>query len=470
MESKLAIRKPPVRRHRWFERLMAIIATINFALVLLDLSYIPWRDFYLREIPSLIQVYDPIKGIEPHRETQAYLNRVNKLEQQVMQTGLESAEVESLLQDLRSRSNEMIEDNPFALAKKSGALEKIKNQVRDRVGKESAHQAFNEFWSQAYLSQAGCQQELNFFNTETRPLIQTNYYLSLGINGKFIDKFWLIDLPFTILFALEFLVRTFYISRQYPNFSWLQGMLRRWYDVFLLLPLLRWVRVIPVMVRLYQSELLNFEPVRQQINHDFVANFAEELTEIMGIQVINQMQGAIQRGDLARWLFQPGNHRPYININNTNEVQAIAARLINLSVHNVLPKIQPDLEALVHHTLESNLKEFPVFQQFQNVPVLSHLPSQIDEDLAKSLSQTAFNNALKAVEDPVVAELTTRLIDNFGKALEVELQKKHNFKEIESLLIDMLEEIKVNYVKGIAESGMDKILDEAEQLHLIVRQ
>ena len=89
MESTLAIRKPPVRRHRWFERLMAIIATINFALVLFDLSYIPWRDFYLREIPSLIQVYDPIKGIEPHRETQAYLNRVNELEPQVMQTGIE---------------------------------------------------------------------------------------------------------------------------------------------------------------------------------------------------------------------------------------------------------------------------------------------------------------------------------------------------------------------------------------------
>ena len=49
---------------------MAIAATVNLGLVLFDLSYVPWRDFYLRNFPGLIRVYDPIKGIEPHRETE----------------------------------------------------------------------------------------------------------------------------------------------------------------------------------------------------------------------------------------------------------------------------------------------------------------------------------------------------------------------------------------------------------------
>lgn len=153
MIQKLAHSKPPVRRNRWFERLMAIIALVNLGLVFFDLSYIPWRDFYFQHSPALIQLYDPIKGIEPHRETQTYLNKVDALEVQVIETGLDSPQTEALLQNLRHLSNQMIEDNPFALANKSGYLEKIKNQMRDRVGKTSAHAAFETFWSQAYLPQ-----------------------------------------------------------------------------------------------------------------------------------------------------------------------------------------------------------------------------------------------------------------------------------------------------------------------------
>jgi hypothetical protein len=67
-----------------------------------------------------------------------------------------------------------------------------------------------------------------------------------------------------------------------------------------------------------------------------------------------------------------------------------------------------------------------------------------------------------------VGELSSRLIKNFRDALEKELQKKHNLQEIQSLLIDMLEEIKINYVRGIAEGGVEKILEEADQLHQII--
>ncbi|NJO49898.1 MAG: hypothetical protein HC840_11155 [Leptolyngbyaceae cyanobacterium RM2_2_4] len=41
------------RRARLFERIMAAIALLNFALVLFDYSYIPFRDFYLRQIPPI---------------------------------------------------------------------------------------------------------------------------------------------------------------------------------------------------------------------------------------------------------------------------------------------------------------------------------------------------------------------------------------------------------------------------------
>jgi len=78
--------------------------------------------------------------------------------------------------------------------------------------------------------------------------------------------------------------------------------------------------VIPVTIHLYQADLLNLEPVRAQINHDFVTNF-EEITEVVGVRIINQAQDAIQRGDVIRWLFRPDPRRPYVNINNITKIK-----------------------------------------------------------------------------------------------------------------------------------------------------
>ncbi len=465
----LKLAKLPVRRNRWFERLIAIIAVVNLGLVLFDLTYVPWRDLYFQELPKLTQLYDPIKGIQPHRETQNYLTQIEELQRQISSTGLQSPQVENLLEKLRSLSNEMIQDNPFAVANKSGSLEKIKNQMRNRTNRASAHQAFNLFWSYDYLSQTGWQQEIKFFNTHIKPIIQTNYYRKIWINGKSIDNFWQLDLPFSILFLLEFVAYSYYLYRTRAGLTRLEAILRHWYDIFLLLPFWRWLRVITVIIRLYQADLLNLEPVKAQIKHDFAANFAEELTEVVGIRIINQAQEAIRRGDVARWLFQP-NQRPYLNINNTNEVQAIASRLVHLSVYQVLPKIKPDLEALLRYNIESILKQSAIYQQLQSIPAMGHLPSQLTEKLVTDISQTAYSTLTTAIEDPVVTELSNRLVQNFSQTLKMEVQKEHNLQEIQSLLVELLEEIKINYVKGIAEAGLEETLEEAVQLHQIIHR
>ncbi|MCA1995482.1 MAG: hypothetical protein LDL41_26060 [Coleofasciculus sp. S288] len=438
---------------------------MNLVLVLFNLSYITLRDFYLEVVPGLTQLYDPVKGIEPHPETQNYLSTVNALEEQVLQAGLQSERADELLGELRQLSNRLVEDNPFQGADKSNTLEKIQHEMRIRVGEDYARDAFTTFWSQAYLSQAGWQQEIQFFNTQIRPLIERNYYRDVGRFGGFVDYFWLIDLPFIILFALEILARTYYTSHRKPELNWLEAILRRWYDFFLVLPFWRWLRVIPVTLRLYQTELLDLEPFRKQLNYDFAISFAEEIAEIIGVQVIDQMQESIQKGEATRWLLHPESRRSYVQVNNTNEVKAIATRLVNISVYDVLPQVQADVQALVRHSIESTLSQAAIYHQLQNVPGLSHLPSQLTETLAQNLSHTVYNNLVKALEDPVGAELTARLMGNFRDALEMELKKKHNRQEIESLLVDMLEEIKINYVRGVAEGGVERALAEVDQLH-----
>ncbi|AFZ34269.1 hypothetical protein Sta7437_0674 [Stanieria cyanosphaera PCC 7437] len=452
---------------RW-QKIAALIALVNLGLVLFNLSYIPARSFYWQVIPSLVNLYDPIKGITPHPETQNYLAQVNQLEEQLEQTELSSAQVEASFLELQILSYRMIDENPFEGVNPGNTLETIKSRIRNRVGENSSRDAFTTFWSSDYFNRFGWQAEIEFFNQEIRPLIATNYYREIGRFGGLVDYFWLIDLPFISFFVGEIFARTYFLSRRKPDLTWLGAILRRWYDLFLIFPFIRWLRIIPVTIRLYQVGWLNLKPLQKQINYDFAISFAGELTEIVGIQVIDQMQDAIKRGDVSNWLFHPETRRPYIQLNNRNEAKAIAGRLVNISIHDVLPQIQPDLKALLHHSLENTLIQLPIYEQLQNIPGLGDLPTRFTEQLAQNLSQAACQNAIEAMENPTTTELTKRLVTNFREVLETELQKKHNLQEIEELLVDMLEEIKFNYVKTLAEGGIERILEEADQLHQLI--
>lgn len=449
---------------RWLERLVALLALANFILVIFDWSYVRLRGFYWRTIPSLTQLYDPVKGIQPHPETQNYLNQLDRLSQNLAQTDIKSSEAQKLLAELRQSSQQLIQDNPFEDGNQSHLLAKINQELRTRTRQLNARDGFATFWSSPYLAQAGWQSELEFFNTRLRPLIASNYYREIDSYGQMVNYFWMIDLPFVLVFAIDFLVRTYRISRRRPDLNWLEAILRRWFDLFLLLPFWRWLRVIPVTIRLYQAELLNLEPIRAQLNHDFAISFAQELTEMIGVQVIDQLQETIQRGDFTRWLLHPEGRRPYVQLNNRNEALAIAQRLIHVSVHDVLPQVQPDVNDLIHHTITKTLNRVPLYPQIQSLPGLDGLPSQVIENLANTLSQTLYSNLTGTIDDPKGAEISARLTKNFRDALERELQKSHNLQEIESLLVDMLEEFKINYVERIAEGGLEKAVEETEKL------
>ena len=448
----------------WFERIMAITATVNLVLVVFDLSYVPWRDFYFRRVPEITRLYDPIKGIEPHRDTKKYLEAVAGLENQVTQTGLISPQVKAKLANIRFLSKEMIDTNPFAGAGKSGTLEKIKNRMREHIGQESSKAAFNTFWSQEYLSKHGWNQEIDFFNQKIRPGIAKNYYRKIGENGEFLDNFWIIDLPFVILFATELLGRTFLIKRKYSHLSWLEAILWRWYDLLLLIPFWRWLRVIPVTIRLDQAKLIDFYVIRRQIHQGILANFAEEITEIVVVQVINQFQGSIQRGEITRWLLESDHARSYIDINNINEVEAITGLLMKTLVNQVLPKIQPEVNAILCHSMEIACQQLPGYNNILMLPGLGKAQTQISEQLATQITNNIYAALSSTIKDPVAAKLSTQLIEKFTTSFTSEIKKKQVLQEIQSLLNDFLEEVKINYVQRLSQEDIDKILEETRKM------
>ena len=493
--QRLTKTKSQARRNLWFERVMASLALVNLLLVLFDLSYIPLRNFWLQgkiqvlgfplgqirfpgftveiPLPPIAQWYDPIKGIEPYRDTQQYLKRVDDLENQMLATGLQSPQVTVILQDLRRRSEEMIDTNPFQLANKTGTLERIKNRMREQVFKNrdaSAKESFRVFWSQQYLAANNRERGLGFFNNEIRPLIETNYFRPIAESGEFVNRFWLIDIWFVIPFALEFLARTWFISRRHTGVSWLDAMLWRWYDIFLLLPVFRWLRIIPVTIRLNQAEWLDLDPIQKQISQGFVASIAEDLTEVVVVRVINQVQSSIRDGDITKWLSQR-EVRPYIDLNNTDEVAALTTIIMQLVVYQVLPKIRPDLEALLQHHLEKALNQSPAYQGLQKVPGMEQLQHELAGRLVKEISQAVYDGINSAMEpDPVGDQLFRRLIEHLSEALGSEIQAKQTLQKIQSLLTDLLEEIKINYVERLSEEDLEEVLEQTRAIRQIAQQ
>ncbi|NEP43351.1 MAG: hypothetical protein F6K35_30655, partial [Okeania sp. SIO2H7] len=448
--KKLKIRTKK-REISLFEKVMAILAAANLALVLFNMTYVPMRDLYFRYLPSLVKTYDRVKGIEPNRDTQNYLDAVEDLKAALEPTSESSLEVTRLLEKLRQESIDMINENPFQVANKSGSLEKIKNRMRDKVPNpdDSAKDAFRTFWSQEYLDRQGWIEEINWFETKISPLMARNYYRGIGENGEPIDYFWKIDLiPFIIIFALEFLARTFVISRRHVGVNWRDAMLWRWYDIFLLLPFWRWLRVIPVTIRLHHAKLLDLEPVRAQASRGFVASFARELTEVVLLQTIDRIQKDVNSGELANRLFS-SEEREYIDLNNINEIEQILSRLLQVILCNVMPELRPDIEAILRYSIEGFIHQSPAYQRLKLLPGFDNLADRLAEQLVTELSnlasfgpQNAYENIKTAMEDPVGTKLSNQLVSNFGRALGEEIKKEKTLTEFQSLISAFLEEVK----------------------------
>jgi hypothetical protein len=470
---------------------MAAIATANYLLVLFDLTYIPLRDFWLQgrvqlfvklgqlveqEIPPdpiviprppITAGYDWVKGIEPNRETETYLRQVDRLENQIVGTPLQSPQITGILANLRRQSEEIIDTNPFQMADKTGTLEKMKNLMRQHVfgtNEGSSKEAFKQFWSVENLSGGRYRQELEFFNRKIRPLLVVNYYRPIGENGEPVNNFGLLDFPFFSIFALEFLGRTWFISRRRTGVSWLDAMTWRWYDVFLLIPLLRWLRIIPVVLRLHQAQLIDLHQIQKQASQGFVAGIAEDVTEVVVVNVLNQVQTSIRNGEIAKLLAQ-GTQRAYIDLNDINETVEILKLLVNLLVYQVMPAIKPDVEALLQYSIEKAIAQTPGYQGARFLPGAEQLGKNLTKQLVDRLYQTVHEGLKNLTQsDPQFDTLLQRLTENLVKSLGSEVQAQQSIDRLEYLLTALIEEVKINYVQRLSEEDVEAILDQTRAL------
>lgn len=477
------------------KRIVAIVSALNLGLVIFDITYIPLRDIWLNgritlakfkigpyeykginlkiiptSVSNFITQYDVIKGIQPHRDTQAFLEKYNFFKRTIYTKGLDSPEAEAIIAELRQASDEMITSNPFALAGKTGTLETIKNRMRDYMRnyiynpQDSSRLAFASFWDKKFLA-SNTQEKLSFFDRQIIPLIRTNFFRPFGESGEFVDYFGLIDFPFIAVIFADFVIRCFGISLRYNGVSFKDAILWRWYDLIFLLPRYRWLRIIPVTIRLDEAKILILEDIKKQASQGFVATIAEDITEIVVLRVFNQIQKLIETGSIERLVISQNPEKEYVDLNDINEVAEISKILISLLVEEILPQIQNEVEALLAYLLEKTVKESPVYN---NIIFLNN-GEKIVKEMSQKIAAAVYNSLGETLgklreEDKVFEQHLTRVFGKIGDTINLRPRAKQDINKIEELLVALLEEVKVNYIMSLAKEDIESILDEKRAL------
>lgn len=183
------------------------------------------------------------------------------------------------------------------------------------------------------------------------------------------------------------------------------------------------------------------------------------------MRVIDRLQDAIENDGVVNLI--KGSGREYIVLNNRNEMEVLSQQLVRMSLYEVFPEIKPDLDALLLHSMTNSMKEIPLYQNLKNLPGMQDQPEELAREII-GRSTDGLHDILKGmVEDPVGAELFNHMVQNFTKVMQKEIGKPDNATEIQTLLSDFLEEMKINYFRREEIEDVEdfeSIIEETRQL------
>ena len=472
----LAARKVSSPRFwRHWDQAVALWAALNLLWVAFDITYVPLRTFWLQRnltplpqvplvvplavLPDITPFYDPVKGIEPHRETQAWLASFQRLDQALLQ-GAPPAAIAPLRRRQLDLTVQMINENPFAASGNSGTLEKLKNRLRQRAGVDSAKQAAARLLADPWLAERGWRQERRFWQQQILPLVATSYWRSIDENGRPTDHFWRFDLLlFQSVFALDILLRVLRLRHRFPALSWRDALLRRWIDLPLLLPFWRWLRLAPVVERLSSAGLINVEPLRAAISRVVVALLALELFEVLALQLVDGTQSLIRSPQWPRWIRSLRSHQTVV-LGQQQELVELVRLWGPLLLGQVTPRLSPELQGLLGHALQQSLRELP-----GGAVVPPALTRQLAAGMVDSLVDLSRGTADRlAQSDARQVELLQSIVDRFWEELATALERGSTLERSQMLLFTLLQQLKRNYLAQVNRAGIDALMDELDEL------
>ena len=180
------------------------------------------------------------------------------------------------------------------------------------------------------------------------------------------------------------------------------------------------------------------------------------------LRVVDQTQNLIKEGQVSRWLVEATSQNRYIDLNGVDEVKIISERLSSLVVYQVLPKIKPELDALLAHSVNGAVSQTPGLKL---LPGFTDLTQQLTQQISAEVSRNLYGAIRQALSDEKGGELTGELISSFGTHFREEIQKDNTLRELQSLVNALLEEVKVNYVQRIDQQDTDRLQEQTYRLY-----
>ncbi len=468
---------------------MAVWASVNLLWVAFDLTYVPLRTFWLQRnlhpipsvplvvplpfLPDLTPWIDPIKGIEPHRETQSYLDQFQQLDRALLNGT--TAEGKRLLAVQVERTAQMIDGNPFLASQQTAKLEKIKNRLRQRANRDSAKQAAALLLSEEWLSRHPWREERQFWREQVLPLVATNYWRSIDENARPTDHAWRIDLLlFQWVFVLDILRRVVRLRRRLPGLSWRDALLRRWFDLPLLLPFWRWLRLVPVVERLQTSRLVNLEPLRAVVSRGVVALLALELFEVLALQLLDGAQGLVRSPRLPQRLRALRSHQSVVRSEDEQELVELMRIWAPLLLTQVAPRLAPQLQGLLDYTLRQSLDRSVVPPPLRQLRPLLQVESGISRQLASGMVDSLLDLSRRSGErlaqrDDRQLELLRQCIDRFWEELALALETGTALQRSQDLVCALIEGVKGTYLSQINRASIEALIQELDLLMATAR-
>lgn len=419
--------------------LLLVLSVANLFLAFFDYSYFELRPVYLRALPGLVHRYDPVKGVSPHRVTEAYLQGAEATFEAVS-AGAPVPSPARHLADMQSRSEDMIQEDPFAAVQMSGVFEHVKNLLRRHMRTESAKTAFKRFWSPENLTPERLPTERRFFEAKLRPLIGRNYFRAIGENGKPYDAFWLIDALFMPFFALDFLVRgRSAVQRgQFP--SWKAFCYARWYDLAYFVPvglywlpldrsgLLQVVRAVSVGNRM--SRLGLFNPIA--MTEAYTNRMVTLMTDLVSVRLLTNYQEAVRSFDLKEFLSG-------VTPEQRGQVRHLVEHHVEGLVLRVLPQLTEELRELVTYSARQALNESPSYQQLRRIPLFGSLPERYLKDLVSELIDGTQRALGATLRDRGYRHLLDSAIEKAAALMIEELERLNTEHDLKAIALDFLE-------------------------------
>jgi hypothetical protein len=153
------------------------------------------------------------------------------------------------------------------------------------------------------------------FNSESRRAFELNYFREFDASGRLTDHFWIIDLPFLLLFWAEFLTRWYLALRRRTHDKWFFFPIFNWYDLLGLIPnrhfrIFRLLRAVSMYMRLRRSDLSGVGKDAISRSVAYVSNIiTEEVSDRVALRILSELHEEISDGTHGRIVRETLEHR-----------------------------------------------------------------------------------------------------------------------------------------------------------------